>query len=82
MGARKTRGRCRSGFLTRGCAPQDGWTPLHVAAAWRHDAVVRVLVKAGADVTAKNKVSERRVGGDGNMLGERRRFFGMGTAFG
>jgi hypothetical protein len=44
--------------------------------------VVRVLVKAGADVTAKNKVSERRVGGDGNMLGERRRFFGMGTAFG
>jgi hypothetical protein len=44
--------------------------------------VVRILVEAGADATVTNKVSERRVGGDGNMLGERRRFFGMGTAFG
>jgi hypothetical protein len=36
--------------------------------------VVRVLVEARADVTAKNKVRERRVGGDGHMLGERRGF--------
>ena len=60
--------------MTRGCAPQDGHTPLHAAAFMGRDAVVRVLVEEGADVTAKNKVRERRVGGDGHMLGERRGF--------
>jgi hypothetical protein len=54
--------------------PQDGHTPLHIAAYKGHDAVVRVLVEAGADATAKDKVSERRVGGDGHMLEERRGF--------
>ena len=47
-------------MLTRGCAPQSGDAPLHLAAVKGHAAVVRVLVEAGADVTAKNKVSERR----------------------
>ena len=56
----------------RGCAPQDDSTPLHIAANRGHDAVVRILVEAGADVTAKDKVSERRVGGDGQMLSMRR----------
>jgi hypothetical protein len=47
-----------------------------------HDAVLRVLVEAGADVTAKNNGSERRVGGDGHMLGERRGFSEWGQPSG
>ena len=81
-GARQARVRCRSGFLTRGCAPQNGRTPLHAAAYQGHDAVVRVLVEVGADVTAKDKVSERRVGGDGHMLSKRRDFSEWGQPSG
>ena len=51
--------------LTQGCAPQVGWTPLHMAADSGNLEVARALVQAGADITAKNNVSEREVGGEG-----------------
>ena len=58
--------------LTRGGAPQLEYTPLHKAAYNGHPELVRALVEAGADVTAKDKVSERRVGGEGHVLGQNR----------
>ena len=60
--------------MTRGRAPQDGETPLYAAARQGHDAVVLFLVEKGADVTAKDRVSERRVGGERKGVGERRGF--------
>ena len=48
--------------LTRGRAPQWGWTPLHRASRFGYQAVARVLVDAGADKEAKDKASERRGG--------------------
>jgi hypothetical protein len=64
----------RGRVLTRGGAPQDGDTPLHLAAMYGYPEVVRALVEAGADITAKNKVSERRGGGFGHRLGQSRDF--------
>jgi len=49
--------------LTRGSVPQNGETPLHIAAGRGHLPVVRVLVDAGADKNAPRKVIEGR-GGD------------------
>ena len=46
----------------RGClpdrcrTPQDGWTPLHYAVRGGHAAVVGLLLAAGADMAAKDKV--------------------------
>jgi hypothetical protein len=64
----------RGRVLTRARAPQNGATPMFVAAQKGHLEVVRALVEAGADITAKNEVSERRVGGEGHMLGQSRDF--------
>ena len=50
-------------MLTRKSVPQNGETPLHIAAGRGHLPVVRVLVDAGADKNAPRKVIERR-GGD------------------
>ena len=55
---------CSGASLTRVRALQDGETPLYVAAQNGHDEIVRFLVEEGGDVTAKTKVSERRVGSE------------------
>ena len=43
-----------------GCAPQDGATPLWIAAQEGQEEVAQVLLKAGANREAKNKVRRRR----------------------
>ena len=60
------------------CAPQNGLTPLLVAAGVGDLNVVRSLMEAGADITAKTeKVSGRSVG-DGGLGTRSRRDFGEG----
>ena len=46
--------------LTWGCAPQDGHTPLWIAAQFGHDAVVQTLFQAGADTNTPDKVGQGR----------------------
>ena len=65
----------RGWVLTRGCVPQIGWTKLHRAAQQGHLEVVKQLLKEGADITAKNPVSERSVG-DGGLGVRTSRDFG------
>ena len=38
--------------------PSDGDTALHVAAAWRRDAVVQALIDSGAELNARNQAGE------------------------
>ena len=52
-------------MLTRGCAPQDGFTPLHAAAMGGYVELARLLLEAGADITATNDVSGRSMGDGG-----------------
>ena len=58
----------RGQVLTWGRAPQHGFTSLHSAVDRDHLEMARVLLEAGADVTAKCNVSERRVGGEGQRI--------------
>ena len=44
---------------------QDGWTPLHIAALKGYEAIVTLLLEAGADTKAKDKVRDERGGGGG-----------------
>ena len=69
--------RCRNQELTRGHAPQTGWTPLHAAVHFGRIGVVRLLLEAGADTTAKNEVSGRSLG-DGGLGIRTIRGFGEG----
>jgi hypothetical protein len=55
-----------SGADAGGHALQSGATPLFMAAQFGQGAVVRTLVEAGADITAKSNVSKRRVEGGGH----------------
>ena len=57
-------------LLTRGHAPQLERTPLHAAVMEDQLEVVRVLLGAGADISARDMVSDRRVGGEGQIIRE------------
>ena len=58
----------RGRALTWGGAPQDGWTPLFVAANNSHFAVVELLAAKGADTNVVLNVSGGRVGGEGQRI--------------
>jgi hypothetical protein len=60
--------------LTRGRAPQNGYTPLHGAAVTAYLEVARALLEARADITAKDDVSEGGLGGEGQWIRESRDF--------
>ena len=64
-------------MLTRRRVPQFGYTPLHWAAQNGHPEVVKLLLEAGANITATDMVSERSVG-DGGLGIRTRRDFGEG----
>ena len=69
--------RCRGRMLTRRRVPQFGKTLLHWAARNGHSEWVKLLLEAGANITATDKVSERSLG-DGGLGIRTRRDFGEG----
>ena len=48
-------------------APQNGFTPLTVAAGGGKEAMVQMLLKAGADMEAKDKVGRHLLEGVGRF---------------
>jgi len=58
-----------------GHAPQWGATPIGAAATGGHAPVVRFLIEVGADANATDIVSGRRVPGEGQGMGESRKFW-------
>ena len=66
-------------WLTGSRVVQDGFTPLHSAAYNGHDAAIKALVAAKADVHAKNTVRGVALGGRG---GRRRQFCFLLLLFG
>ena len=54
-------------MLTRGDAPQNGNTPLFIAAFHDNMASAQVLLQAGANKEAKNEVRAKRRGEGGGV---------------
>ena len=57
----------RERVLTRGCATQGGYTPLLIAAGTGHAEVVKLLLEACADITAKDNTVSGEGVGDGGL---------------
>ena len=64
-------------MLTRGRAPQDGWTPLYAAASYGYPEVVEALVEAGANTDAPDEVRDVRGGEVGRTNGVCVSFWGL-----
>ena len=64
-------------MLTRWLAPQNGRTPLFIAAWEGHLEVVQALAKAGADKDAPDEVREGRGGDVGRLNGVCVPFWGL-----
>ena len=54
---------CKARVLTQARAPQDGYTPLFIAAGKGHLEVVKLLLEAGVDKDAPIKVREGELEG-------------------
>ena len=39
---------------------QNGWTALHLACRWGHTGAVEILLMNNADISATNKVSDKK----------------------
>ena len=52
----KVRSKINTMMLTKCLIPQSAYSPLHLAAENCHFEIVEILVRAGADINAVNKV--------------------------